>query len=98
VLSSPSPASLIARLLSAAAKDAAVFFRQKSLGDCTRPLLPTQGLHRPHKKRSRTQRDSWTPNTPPCQMPVHKGVHPPPGDMGGFGGQSVCSRPAFTSA
>jgi len=34
-------------------------FRQKSLGDCTRPLLLTQGLeHRPHRKRSRTQRDS----------------------------------------
>jgi hypothetical protein len=31
-------------------------FRQKSLGDCTRPLFPTQGLeHRPHQKRPRTQ-------------------------------------------
>jgi hypothetical protein len=30
-------------------------------------------------------------------MTVHKGVHPPPdevrGDVGGFAGQSICSRP-----
>jgi hypothetical protein len=46
-------------------------FRQSSLGDCTRPLLPTQGLKlQPHQRWSRTQRDSWTPNTPPCQMPT----------------------------
>jgi hypothetical protein len=23
-------------------------------------------------------------------MPIHKGVHPPPGDVEGFGGQSIC--------
>jgi hypothetical protein len=45
-------------------------FRQKSLGDCTRTLLPTQGLeHLPLQKRSRTQRDSWTPNTQRAKCP-----------------------------
>ena len=39
-------------------------FRQKSLGDCTRPLLPTQGLeHRPLQKRSCTQRGSYSSTT-----------------------------------
>jgi hypothetical protein len=27
-------------------------------------------------------------------MPVHEGVHPPSGDVGGLGGQLICSRPA----
>jgi hypothetical protein len=85
----------------------------KVLGDCTRPFLPTHRLeHRPHQKRSRTQRDSWTPSILPSQVrcpvvsaqsqlitcedarPVNKGLHPPPGDVGGFGGQSIYSRSA----
>jgi hypothetical protein len=59
-------------------------FRQKSFGDCTRPLLPTQGLeHRPLQQRSRTQRvNLLASRTPVPSRCIGQGRNSKPSESG----------------